>query len=477
MAEPKLKTTPTAGPAPEPGPAWQKPKGLSKAGWITLAAVVALINLPLLHRALRGAPEASVAIPYEDKFTDRSTVKDHYFSTGGLWRIVNGELFSPGVKNNPLWLKARLPENVVIEFDVRCASPEGDVRVEIFGNGVDHLSGYELIHGGWNNSQSAIVRLQENARTLASLQAEARQIAARKGMANSGLAETGVYQRNTEVRVEGQRFPVRPNQVYHWRIERRGSLLRWVIDGQTYLEFDDPFPLRGNGHDRFGFSSNESDLYYRNLRILPLASSTDPGPPAFASPSPAPKAPPGPFADSFDRASLGPDWLPTNPAAVQLDRGSLTLQGAHNRPVWLTKPIPTNAAIEFDCWTDSPEGDLKVEVWGDGTSFHGGNPNQAYTSTGYVFILGGWRNTLSVLAKGNEHASDRVSRSDLRVQPGHRYHWRITRQGGRISWSIDGQDFLALTDSSPWEGPEHQYFAFSNFETKVHFDNLRIEAL
>jgi hypothetical protein len=358
MAQPKLKSLPS--PEVDAGSdavaAWHKPKGLSKLGWALLAGAVALINLPLLHRAVKGDPEATVQLPYEDSFSEGSPIRKHYFTTGGLWRIVNGELFSPGVRNNPFWLKARLPQNVVIDFDVRCASPDGDIRVEIFGNGVDHLSGYELIHGGWNNSQSAIVRLKENAPSLAQLQTDARQLATGRGMSNSGLVETGVYGKNTAVRVDGQRFPVRPNQTYHWRIERRGSLLRWSIDGQTYLEFNDPLPLTGAGHDRFGLSSAESDIYYDNLRVVPLANATDPGPAPTASKAAPPKPPPGPFADSFERTSLGPDWLPTDPSAVQIEGGSLTLQRAHNHPLWLTRPIPTNAAIEFDCWSDSPEG-------------------------------------------------------------------------------------------------------------------------
>jgi hypothetical protein len=127
---------------------------MGKVGWAVLAGGLMLINLPLLHRLLRAAPEATLRLPYEDDFSSPATVGAHYFSTGGQWRTQAGELFSPGVKNNPLWLKARLPPNVVIDFDARSASPEGDIRVEVFGNGVDHLSGYELVQGGWSNSTS-----------------------------------------------------------------------------------------------------------------------------------------------------------------------------------------------------------------------------------------------------------------------------------------------------------------------------------
>ena len=50
------------------------------------------------------------SVPYTDDFSDPSTVTEHYWTTGGHWRTINGELLSPGVKNNPLWLEAKLPE-------------------------------------------------------------------------------------------------------------------------------------------------------------------------------------------------------------------------------------------------------------------------------------------------------------------------------------------------------------------------------
>ena len=222
--------------APSPLP-WQKPAGLSRRGWAVVAGFILLANLPVLHYLLlRGAPEATVTLPYQDDFSSPERLAANYFTTGGLWRLSGGELLSPGVRNNPLWLKARLPQNVVVEFDVRSQSPEGDIKVEIFGDGTDHASGYILIHGGWNNTISVIARLDEHGR----------------------------------MREEANPFRVQVGKTYHWRIERSGSLLKWSIDGQPFMSFDDPIPLAGEGHDRFGFSSWEADLYFDNLRIEPL---------------------------------------------------------------------------------------------------------------------------------------------------------------------------------------------------------------
>jgi hypothetical protein len=253
---------------------FEVPQPLSRNTIYILAGLVVLFNLPLIHYyLLRGAAPTTTEVPFSDTYEDPMTVSKNYFSTGGHWRTVQGWLFSPGVKNNPLWLKAKLPQNVSVEFDVKSQSQEGDIKCEIFGDGTDHASGYVLIHGGWNNSMSVIARLDEHGAPMAQLQQEANRIASEKKLSSAGLKETGVFTPTTRMRVEAPRevhYPVQIGKTYHWRIERRGSLLTWFIDGAKYMEFDDPFPLVGSKHDRFAFSSWEADLYFDNLKIAPL---------------------------------------------------------------------------------------------------------------------------------------------------------------------------------------------------------------
>ncbi len=112
MAQPKRKEmpTPTLAPPLTESAEWQKPAGIGKRGWAVLGLVVVAINLPLIHYLLRGAPEVSVTLPYQDTFESPATLKQNYFTTGGFWRLQGGALFSPGVRNNPLWLKAKLPQ-------------------------------------------------------------------------------------------------------------------------------------------------------------------------------------------------------------------------------------------------------------------------------------------------------------------------------------------------------------------------------
>jgi len=442
---------------------------LGRRGWLVLGAVVLLVNLPVLHLLVRSEPPASGRVPFSDDFSDPGTVARNYRSFGGHPRVIKGELLSPGTKNNPLWLDAALPHDAVVEVSARPISPEGEIRVTLFGSGIDADTGYQAILGPWSpmgspqRLGSSLVRLEENGPTLSRWLSRARL---------PGDLRSAGFRRDSGLRVEAVPVTLDPSHVYRMRFERRGSVLRWTVDGRLVAELDDPFPLAGPGHDRLGLSSGEWDVYYDDLRVTPVTGTE------FAPVTTAPpEAAAGPFSDDFGRAQLGPEWLATDPAAVSIEKGALVVQRAHNHPVWLKRPLPENVAIDLDVWTDSPEGDMKVEVFGDGQSFHRGDPRAAYDATGYVLVMGGWRNSLSAIARMQEHAADRVTRADPRVVPGRKYHWTIRRQGRVLTWLVDGQPFLTLDDPDPLRGPAHRYFAVSGWESKVYFDNLSIRPL
>jgi hypothetical protein len=191
-----------------------------------------------------------------------------------------------------------------------------------------------------------------------------------------------------------------------------------------------------------------------------------------------------PFADDFDRAELGENYR-TSSAAWRISDGRLCGTRAHNRPAWLARRIPTNARIEFDAVTASAEGDIKVEVWGDGES---GATSASYRdATSYLVIFGGWKNSLHVLARRDEHAEDRAELSiethsedprTVPVEPGRRYHFRIERRDGEtVRWFVDDIEILSLTDPDPLAGPGHDHVGFNDWETPVCFDNLDIQPL
>lgn len=185
-----------------------------------------------------------------------------------------------------------------------------------------------------------------------------------------------------------------------------------------------------------------------------------------------------PFVDLFERDSPGGNWFDTSEGkGYRLTGGALSAKGAHNRPLWLRRKLPRDVRIEFTAWSNSPEGDLKVEVFGDGRSF---DPDQgAYQSTGYVVIFGGWSNSKSIIARQDEHGDDVVERTAPRVKPGQRYHWIIERKGGTLRWFLDDETtpFLEYVDDQPLDGDGHAYFAIDNWQADTWFDDLRITPL
>jgi hypothetical protein len=184
-------------------------------------------------------------------------------------------------------------------------------------------------------------------------------------------------------------------------------------------------------------------------------------------------------------SNLGPNWLQAKTNAWHVENGRLCGMGAHNHPVWLNKTLPVNARIEFDAVSYSDDGDLKAEVWGDGRSFA---TSTSYTNaTSYLAILGGWHNTLHVLARINEHGNDRKelpidkTSDDPRQRPvvrGQTYRFKVERTDGKtVHFFVDGLELHKWTDPSPLVGAGHDHFGFNEWEAKVCFDNVKVTPL
>jgi len=181
------------------------------------------------------------------------------------------------------------------------------------------------------------------------------------------------------------------------------------------------------------------------------------------------------FSENFNSGRLDPQlWRPTIDAYDVRD-GALYVEGAKNHPMWLMRRIPCDVKIEFTAWSDSPDGDIKVEVFGDGHS--SADDEGAYVGTGYVIIFGGWQNTVNTIARRDEHEGRMIEENETKVVRGQKYHFSIRVRGGTIDWYLDGKPILHAEDQDPLCGPGNDHFAFSNWATQVHFDDLSIVPL
>lgn len=211
------------------------------------------IVLPLLVLAAAAAPackgrpeekrvewEAGLTggeLVFEDDF-GRAELGPQWTTNSPTWRIVDGWLHDTTARNEGAWLAQELPEKVRIEFSTRSELPargefRGDVKCEVFCAEKAHQTGYILIFGGWMNTINVIARLDEHGKD----------------------------------RLEDSKRKVIAGQTYRWAVVRTDGTLRWYLDGQPFMHYDDPDPLRGRF---FGFNNWESDVYFDDLKIWRL---------------------------------------------------------------------------------------------------------------------------------------------------------------------------------------------------------------
>ena len=212
--------------------------------WIALSC---LVLVPVLGAGCKAKTPA-ITEPFLDNF-ERGELGATWLDTSGKGRVVDGKLNVTGALNHPLWLRKRLPRDVVVEVDVMSKSPDGDIKLELFADGESfdpdqgtyYPTGYVFVFGGWQNRYSIIGRL-------------------------------GEHDDGEKVRVapaQGAPPPVEAGRTYHFTITRKGGDIDWKIDGQPFLSWKDPQPLTGEKHEFLGITNWQTDVYYDNLKISP----------------------------------------------------------------------------------------------------------------------------------------------------------------------------------------------------------------
>ena len=178
------------------------------------------------------------------------------------------------------------------------------------------------------------------------------------------------------------------------------------------------------------------------------------------------------FEDAFDRAEVGDKYKPSEPdlghaaGTWKIENGRLVAEKIHNANLWLQIPLPERVRVEVDARAETDVGDIKAEIFGDGQTHQ----------SGYIAIMGGWKNSINCLARRDEHSEER--KQDARCGPGGRciepnvdYHWTFIRTDNVLKWYVDGSLFLEYDDKHPVMG---RHFAFGNWEARGSFDNLKI---
>ena len=174
---------------------------------------------------------------FEDSF-DGPDLGDDWSSEYDGWVIdEDGWLTVENARNGALWLNTELPDRVRVEFAAQSGSQEGDIKFEVFGDGETHESGYIAIFGGWSNSLNIIARLDEH---------------------------------GDDRLIGADGHTVAMGRTYQMALVRTDRRVRWYVDGELFITYDDPDPLVGEGHRHFAFNDWAAPLRFDDVRVYDL---------------------------------------------------------------------------------------------------------------------------------------------------------------------------------------------------------------
>ncbi len=179
--------------------------------------------------------EKKAVLIFEDAF-ERSEIGGNYEIQGGDWRIENGKLRCGTAKNRNLVLKSvDLPQNGIVELTMKSYSDAVDVKFNLWGDGKihDHGDGYTFILGGWNNRISVISKLHEH-----------------------------------EKKRSEKKEKLEKETLYKIKVERLSDKIKWFVNGELFLEYNDETPLKvSDGFSKLSFANWKSDVEFDDLKI------------------------------------------------------------------------------------------------------------------------------------------------------------------------------------------------------------------
>ena len=176
------------------------------------------------------------------------------------------------------------------------------------------------------------------------------------------------------------------------------------------------------------------------------------------------------FEDDFNRAEIGENYAVLG-GDWKIENGKLKSIRAENRNLVLKSvDLPQNAVIEMTMKSLSKDIDVKFNLWGDGKPHDHGD--------GYTFILGGWKNRVSIISKLDEHEKKRSEKRNAGLEKGRLYKVRVERKSNKIKWFVDDNLFLEYFDETPLKVSDgYSKLSFANWRSDVEFDDLKIYSL
>ncbi len=216
------------------------------------------------------------------------------------------------------------------------------------------------------------------------------------------------------------------------------------------------------------------------------------------------------LSETFDGDELPTGWWSEGGRRIFVQNGRLHLDAdppddqiardKHNiaATVWAPQVMAGNVRIEFDAHVESSQPDVcNINLFffyamPDGSSLYETRDQRAdgayahyHELNGYILtFLRDYPSQREYHPDGTPKARFRLRRCpgfqllsetrDYNCQVGRTYRLTVTRVDGRITCTVDGNEYVAADDAQPLEAGQ---IAFRTFRTHVWFDNLRVTRL